>query len=631
MIAFRLFAITAMAAAGLSVRSDTVSSAATSSIGAMPSKTAVFSEAIRLVPRNFSTLVLVHEETFVVDFSSLVTPVPLPEEGEEEEQTVVVLETPLPFPTEDPTDSDSTSYCGKLLQGSYGLASSLWQGASHFIAFSREQVYNKDGSAIEVAKVSFQICSARLTVTLETGIVNDPPKAAVPVRFLSPEIIRILSKQCPLISPSEPTCAMDVTKPLTRNSITNVLAWFANTKLLQAPLIAFRAATTALSGIVNYCMKSSVPARFVSPEEIIRILSKQCPLIESDPTCKADAMDGFKSWTRASVKNVLAWFANTRVLHAPRIAKADAMEQNTKPLTRDPVNNVKGWLVSTLLLQAPRIAYHYGRYALILGVIAFIVGASILAYVYVHALTVLFSLMLGYIQWNAGYFTTSPFGLCLQVGGTVFASRSIAKYMAAAIWRGCVVVIHAFASTMQATTLGPFYIAFEFAKKALFVGLKGLFKIVKNNNKRSFFSRYIVRDVSMQTADGTCILALRHALTCVLIALLCENQWKAGYFTTFFRSSLHLIGTVLASRFIAKYMADAIWRGCAAVIHAFASTMEATILGPFRTAFASAMNALFAVLRGHFKIVKLKVFAAFGAFRMTVDSFFADEDDPACH
>jgi hypothetical protein len=190
----------------------------------------------------------------------------------------------------------------------FEFASILWQDALNLVSFSRGEVNNQDGSTVQVTKVPFEIISAHLSVALESGIVNDSPKSLLPARSVSPEIIRILASQCPLIPQSEQTCkalTMDDAKPSNHDFVNDVLAWLANT--LQAPRAAFRLAMTALSP------KSSVPARSVSPE-ITRILAKQCPLISQieptskvstrdvltkqcplisqiEPTCKADTMD----------------------------------------------------------------------------------------------------------------------------------------------------------------------------------------------------------------------------------------------------------------------------------------------------------------------------------------------------
>jgi hypothetical protein len=101
---------------------------------------------------------------------------------------------------------------------SFSLASNLWEDidASHAIAYSNEQVSNKNGSPIQVSKDSLHIFSARFTVMLESGIV----KASVVV--ISPEITRILSKQCsltPLTSQSLPTPSVDTMDILTSKAM----------------------------------------------------------------------------------------------------------------------------------------------------------------------------------------------------------------------------------------------------------------------------------------------------------------------------------------------------------------------------------------------------------------------------
>jgi hypothetical protein len=91
----------------------------------------LFSEVIRPVTLNFSTLVLVQEEeTFAVDFDvdcsslAVVTPVALQEEVQEGEEIVVSHD-------EDPTDADATSSTtGGPCNYCFEFASSLWQDAS---------------------------------------------------------------------------------------------------------------------------------------------------------------------------------------------------------------------------------------------------------------------------------------------------------------------------------------------------------------------------------------------------------------------------------------------------------------------------------------------------------------------
>jgi hypothetical protein len=65
-------------------------------------------------------------------------------------------------------------------------------------------------------------------------------------------------------------------------------------------------------------------------------------------------------------------------------------------------------------------------------------------------------------------------------------------------------------------------------------------------------------------------------------------------------------------------MTETIWNWCAVVIHAVASTVQSVILGPICFAFEVATNALFAVLIGILKTVKLIVLQLFRAFRIVV-------------
>jgi hypothetical protein len=249
---------------GLSVVPDPFASG-----GTMLSSKAVFSEP---APLNvtLSTLLVV-EETFVdgldLDFSPSLA-VAIPVALQEEEEPVLFLDAPPPFPNKnkEATDADSShadsttrgpfDYCFKFasslwqdalpclkesydlasslwqdasprlqeiyglasslwqdasprLQESYDLASSLWQDASRRIAYSHEQINRKDGSAIRVSRISLHIFLTRFSITIESGIVNDSPDSSVSVVFISPEITRILSKQCPLTSSSQPTCNVD--------------------------------------------------------------------------------------------------------------------------------------------------------------------------------------------------------------------------------------------------------------------------------------------------------------------------------------------------------------------------------------------------------------------------------------
>ncbi len=93
---------------------------------------------------------------------------------------------------------------------------------------------------------------------------------------------------------------MDDIKPLTRDSVDNILAWFANT--LQAHRAAFRYAIAALTS------KASVPTAFLSPE-ILNVLSKQCPLIVT--TCEVDVMDATKPLTVLQALRIASRYAIT--------------------------------------------------------------------------------------------------------------------------------------------------------------------------------------------------------------------------------------------------------------------------------------------------------------------------------
>ena len=146
---------------------------------------------------------------------------------------------------------------------------------------------------------------------------------------------------------------MDDIKPLAHDSVDNVLAWFANT--LQAPRAAFRYAIAVMTS------KAPVPTAFLSPE-ILNVLSKQCPLIVT--TCEVDVMDA------------------------------------TKPLT---------------VLQALRIASRYAITAMTIGSIAF------------------FCIMIGSWQILLGWVCDDPLNLLILVVGTMVVAL-VVEYVTDAIW-----------------------------------------------------------------------------------------------------------------------------------------------------------------------------------------------------
>jgi hypothetical protein len=245
----------------------------------------------------------------------------------------------------------------RRLKDSYDIASSLWLDASRRTSrrlrtvmddikpLTRDSVDNVLASfanTLQAHRAAFRYAIATLT-----------SKALVPTAFLSPEILNILSKQCPLIVTTCEVDAMDDIKPLAHDSVDNVLAWFANT--LQAPRAAFRYAIAVMTS------KAPVPTAFFLPE-ILNVLSKQCPLIVT--TCEVDVMDA------------------------------------TKPLT---------------VLQALRIASRYAITAMTIGSIAF------------------FCIMIGSWQILLGWVCDDPLNLLILVVGTMVVAL-VVEYVTDAIW-----------------------------------------------------------------------------------------------------------------------------------------------------------------------------------------------------
>jgi hypothetical protein len=372
-------------------------------------------------------------------------------------------------------------------QGSYGIASSL-------VAFTREQVSNSDGSAIQVTKVSFQIFSTRLTVTLESGIVTESPKSSVPARFvvLSPEIVMVLSKQCSLMSQPELTCkadAMDATKP---SSVNNVLAWFANT-LVQAPRAALRYAITALTP------KASAPTRFVSPD-ILNILSKQCPLIVT--TCEVDAMDikpvtvtealrvvyryaitALTIGTIAYVASGFTMLASKVYLFAILLALAHSVIDDVPAITTAMLIfgisifastlyfcavTVKCWFKSPIKTRKRRVSNS--------------TIAELCDDVFGYVRKVLFTtyvIMFGSWQVVFGWVGDDPLKVLTQVVGTMVAAF-IAKKLTEIFWYYCWLVwIHACVSTVQFMIVNPCCIASDFVKNAFQMILSTVFRALR--------------------------------------------------------------------------------------------------------------------------------------------------------
>jgi hypothetical protein len=318
------------------------------------------------------------------------------------------------------------------------------------------------------------------------------PKSAVSTRFVSPEIIRILAKQSPLIDQSEQTCkavAMDDTKPLTHDSVHNVLAWLANS--LQAPRAAFRFAITALTP------KSSVPA--VSPE-IIRILAKQCPLIrQGEPTCEVDAMD--VTFSLLQTLRIVSRYAITALTIGGIVYIASSFTMLASKLFMLAIMLALGHSVffgapvaTTALLIFGITIFASGFYFSAVIVKCLFkspvkkrrVGNSTIAElcddVFGYIRKVLFVLYcVGFGSWIivTGSVGDTPSKLAIQVVGTMFAAL-IAKFVTEGIWYYFwLIVIHAYASTLQFLVVGPCCIAYAFVKNAIFSVFTGIFKTVK--------------------------------------------------------------------------------------------------------------------------------------------------------
>jgi hypothetical protein len=133
----------------------------------------------------------------------------------------------------------------------------------------------------------------------------------------------------------------------------------------------------------------------------------------------------------------------------------------------------------------------------------------------------------------------------------------------------------------------------------------------------SMFGRYIVRCID-QRADDT-FMFLRKMLSLFFFGGFGMIQAATGFVAPNpLGFVFQILATLLVAQYIAQYMTETVWNWCAVVIHAVASTVQSVILGPICFAFEVATNALFAVLMGIFKTIKLIVLAVFRAFRIVV-------------
>jgi hypothetical protein len=133
----------------------------------------------------------------------------------------------------------------------------------------------------------------------------------------------------------------------------------------------------------------------------------------------------------------------------------------------------------------------------------------------------------------------------------------------------------------------------------------------------SMFGRCIVRSID-QCADDTFML-LRKVLCIFFFGGFGMLQLATGYVSSHpFDRCCQAAATLFVSLYIAQYMSETIWHYCVAWIHLVASTVQSCILGPICFAFEVITNALFAVLKGIFKIVKSILLAVLGAFYMAL-------------
>jgi hypothetical protein len=268
MVAFRHFVVAVSACAfvamnaGISIALDPVRS-----IEAF----AVESNAVRLVITRRVVTAAAAAAAVDVPVATNTTPVASPIALEDLFASSLWKDGPFAVTHEEQVSNSTNMFASSLLQTASASRRlrDVMDDIKPLTPDSVDNVFAWFANTLQAPRAAFRYAIAALT-----------SKSSVPTAFLSPEILMVLSKQCPLMPQSEPTCetdAMDDTKPSTHDSVKNVLAWFAN--ILQAPRAAFRFVITALTP------KSSGLAR----SEILNILSKQCPLIVT--TCEVDAMD----------------------------------------------------------------------------------------------------------------------------------------------------------------------------------------------------------------------------------------------------------------------------------------------------------------------------------------------------
>jgi hypothetical protein len=244
----------------------------------LPSKTVVFSEVIRSVPLNFSTLILVEEEeteAFAVvptpvatrNAASVAIPVAVPVDApgalEEEEDAA------LPFlPTKNATATGGPSTYYDLLHESFEFASSLWEDASPRLQESYDRALNLWEDASPRLQESYDRAS-NLWEDASPRLQESYDRAS----SLSYDLVSSLWED------ASHAIAYSNEKVSNKNG--------PAIQVSKISLHIFSARFTVMfeSGIVKASVVSLSP-------EITRILSKQSSLTSpSQPTCNVDAMD----------------------------------------------------------------------------------------------------------------------------------------------------------------------------------------------------------------------------------------------------------------------------------------------------------------------------------------------------
>jgi hypothetical protein len=190
----------------------------------------------------------------------------------------------------------------------------------------------------------------------------------------------------------------------------------------------------------------------------------------------------------------------------------------------------------------------------------------------------------GMSQMATGFLASDPVCLSLQAFETLVVSMFVAQYMAENLWNNwCAVAINAATAT------------------------------IRSNFEGSYFGRSIARlPLPPPHVDDTFLRILFGSL----VVLTFTAQYMAQYMAETIWNKWCAVAIHAAT---ATMQSVVFWNNwCAMAIHAVATTMQSVVVGPLCCAFEVATNALFAAMKSIFKIVKLILFAVFGAFHMAV-------------